>query len=147
MEEYPHPPKMRENRITGAVLQRCITMVCMTLISLRLDERLVEAVDAVRGDESRSAWIRGAVEGRLGDGVPVAATGRSYDNPHLPKEAKERIEKSVPPAVEEVIEALPEAAVKPASELRYQCKVPGCIFSAPSPAARCPSHPGNLVAV
>lgn len=68
------------------------------------------------------------------------------------KEAAAAREKAVekPAAVqraEEVAAAIPEAALKPASKVRLQCRVEGCPFTAPSPTAMCPIHPGKLVSL
>lgn len=93
-------------------------------LTMRWPEGLVAAVDSQRGLQARSAWIREAVEERLPDHVIAA-----YED--VP------VEKKAAPVIPDV---------KPASEVFYRCSVQGCAFKARSSFAKCPRHPGKLVA-
>jgi hypothetical protein len=107
-------------------------------VDFRWPEDLVEQIDRERGDVPRSTFVRRVVEGYLG--LPEMSPTE------IPKVDAKKV---IAPSVERVIDEAKALGVevKPAGEVRFGCRVPDCDFTAGSPSANCPSHPGKLVLV
>jgi hypothetical protein len=91
-------------------------------INFRWPDKFVEDLDEARGPIPRSAYVRAAIE--------------AYELPWLRPAVLEAVEEQK--KLEEQIAALaPELIPK-----RFKCR--HCDFSASSPNARCPRHPGKL---
>lgn len=90
-------------------------------ISVRLSPELLEALDRVRGRESRGSYVRAVLEG---EESPLGVT--------TVREKKEK-KTQVP------------QEVRGGLAVRYRCPVEGCGSVALSSAARCSQHPGKFV--
>lgn len=94
-------------------------------VSFRWPDDFVARIDAARGLVSRSAFVRQAVEEKLEPPLPLYVT--------------------MPPGRKKATAVNAGTGPEPeVSSPRYKCRAPGCDFTALSPAAKCPRHPGTL---
>lgn len=109
-------------------------------IGLTCSDELLEEIDKRRGLIPRAAYVRAMLESVLyGELVEPEA---KVVKPKLPKPPAKK--KETPKVLDAIAE---QAGLKPASEIRYGCRVPDCDFTAPSPKAKCNDHPGALVEI
>jgi predicted DNA-binding protein len=98
-------------------------------INMRLDLEFYERLEEARGSTPRTTFIRECLEEKMESATSMQKKPASSD----------RVQKPDLPVTPEI------SGVKKAAEVKYRCRVSGCDFTAPSPAANCPSHTGKLV--